>query len=763
MHDYDPQPLDTSAVQLPPELLGLTEKLARNAHDHWGRQRLNEGWKFGEARDDIRRLHPCLRRYRDLPEAEKQLDRAMALETLKAILSLGYRIHPPAPVHPPETPLPTDVAAILQRLRDSARLDLHVLLDLWRAHQPKQWRQAPELYELLGRRLDGLGELLLACDVATEGLDLAPQDVRLRQLQALALAHAGASQQAKALLTRLEQEGHANPETLGLLARTYKDLGEQTSDPKARAWNLGKAYEHYFRAYRQVGQTRDKLSWNGINAATMALLLGRHAEAVQLASESQATARIELQTCTAEGRDRYWALATLGEAALILEDWAEADRCYEEAARVGEGRFGHLKSTRRNARLLLDHFKEDRQRIDRHFRIPSVVVCSGHMIDRLGRESPRFPPALEGAVRLAIRKRLATLNAGFGYASAYNGADIVFLEEMLERTRQGTQTSGSEARTCVVLPYDAELFCQDQIDVAGPGWRDRYQRVLEQAHVVAAGKHRMEGTAPAEYANLLVLGLGSIRAQQAGADLIPLVVWDGSSGGTARVVELWRRFGHEPQRIDVLELLREAGTPVGLVAREPVEEDPPLPQPEGFETRRMAILFADAVKFSELTEVQIPRFVTDFLGMVRDLLATAAQKPVIRNTWGDGLYFVFESVRDAGNFALELSARVGSFQWEEKGLPKLLSLRIALHAGAVYRCTDPVTEQVNYVGTQVSRAARIEPITPAGQVYASEEFAAMALAEQVRDFTCEYVGQTPLAKNAGMMATYHVRQLPQPM
>ena len=49
----------------------------------------------------------------------------------------------------------------------------------------------------------------------------------------------------------------------------------------------------------------------------------------------------------------------------------------------------------------------------------------------------------------------------------------------------------------------------------------------------------------------------------------------------------------------------------------------------------------------------------------------------------------------------------------------------------------------NIVSIPVSRAARLEPKTPPGQVYASEAFAALAAIERVSDFTCEYVKNSP--------------------
>jgi len=133
------------------------------------------------------------------------------------------------------------------------------------------------------------------------------------------------------------------------------------------------------------------------------------------------------------------------------------------------------------------------------------------------------------------------------------------------------------------------------------------------------------------------------------------------------------------------------------------------------------------------------------------------RRPLLSNTWGDGLYFVFDTVRDARLFALELAGRIAATDWSAKGLPPELNLRIALHVGPVHVCMNPITARRDFMGTHVSRAARIEPVTPPGQVYASQAFAAFAAAERVGEFACEYVGLTALAKGFGTFPTYHVR------
>jgi hypothetical protein len=89
---YRPQPIKTSGIILSEDLLALGEKLAENAHDLWASQRLSDGWKPGEHRDDLNREHPNLVPYNELSDEEKDYDRIVTIETLKAIIALGYTI-----------------------------------------------------------------------------------------------------------------------------------------------------------------------------------------------------------------------------------------------------------------------------------------------------------------------------------------------------------------------------------------------------------------------------------------------------------------------------------------------------------------------------------------------------------------------------------------------------------------------------------------------------------------------------------------------
>lgn len=91
-NSYTPQPVDTTDVTLPEELNALAEDIAKNVHEVWSAGRINDGWTYGEQRNDAEKKHPCLVPYEELSESEKEYDRRTSQETLKLIVKLGYKI-----------------------------------------------------------------------------------------------------------------------------------------------------------------------------------------------------------------------------------------------------------------------------------------------------------------------------------------------------------------------------------------------------------------------------------------------------------------------------------------------------------------------------------------------------------------------------------------------------------------------------------------------------------------------------------------------
>ncbi len=727
---YKPKPVETSWVELPPELQSLMEQLAEHNHDLWARSRMREGWSRGAERDDTGKRHPDLVPYQELSESEKDYDRQTAAEVLKAVVAMGFTISRRG----------SPAFATSARGVDSTPQPAKPGLDF-------------EQCRLRAKNLLDEGEPLLAYDLVQEALALA-DDLRLRQLKGLALARSGAIERANKVFQALHNEGHEDGETLGPLARTHKDLANLASKEADQRAQLEQAYKYYERGFilaSQCGHADDAI-YTGINSATIALLLGRREHAQEIAHYLRTLCQREIAK---EGEDgAYWNYATLGEAALILGNWKEAEKEYAHAAEIAGTGYAKISSTRRQARLLLAHLGEDTTWLDRTLAVPPIVVFAGHMIDRPGRKTPRFPPSLERVVAHEIRTCIDRLRPAAAYASAACGADIVFLEAMLAR--------GGEVH--VILPFRPDEFRRYSVEILpDPDWGRRFDYVLDKAKTVtSASDDRASGSTDTFlYTNLIQTGMADLHARTLETQLIPLTVWDGRGGdgrgGTASIIEHWLSRDYSVERIDLASLARDQGIEIAPSATPRTRgRSSETKDAQNFPHTLKAMLFADAVGYSKLSENQIPIFVDEFLGAVAQLIDRTSHVPILKETIGDGLYFVFSSVRDAGHFALELSDLVRDTDWVARGLPSTLDLRVGLHCGPVYECVDPVTGQEKFTGPHTSRTARIEPITPPGQVYASQAFAAVAAATGINDLKFDYVGQTALAKKYGSFPLYHV-------
>ncbi len=607
-------------------------------------------------------------------------------------------------------------------------------------------------------RLLQAGEPLMAYNAVQQGLSLYPNLIRLRQLEGLSLARSGALRRANKVLRRLYDEGVADGETLGILARTHKDLGLAALRAEVRERHLAAAFRIYDFAYRNAmesGRAADAY-YNGVNAAALALLRGQPDRARAIALEVQELCSALAEADPAAPED-YWLRATLAESGLILGDIEAAGREYAAAARIAGRRYGDLSRTRQQARLILEALGQDTGWLEAALAIPPVLLFSGHMMDKADRAQPRFPAELEAEVAARIRAVVDSFKPAAAYGSAACGADILCLEAVAD--------AGGELH--IVLPFPAEDFRRVCVAFPGPDWGQRFDRLLQTAasvHVIS--DHFATGSESTfEYANLVLTGLGKLRARMLETSAAGLAVWDGHPGdgpvGTASMIRTWER--HHVATTVVSMPASPAGQGALVEAAPAEDESPRVPPPPrsaprpGFTHEMKAMLFADAVGYSKLTEDQIPAFIEQFLGDIARLRLDSPDGPIHVETAGDGLYMVFEQVGAAGRFALELSRIIGGRDWRDAGLPPSMGIRIALHCGPVFCTRDPITGNPMYTGPHTSRTARIEPITPVGQVYASGAFAAVATATDVRDLRFSYIGRAQLAKKHGSLALYHVR------
>lgn len=576
------------------------------------------------------------------------------------------------------------------------------------------------------RQLEARGELLLAFDTALHGLEEHPGDLRLSHRAVLNLAKAGATANAEMEFERLGLENSDDADVAALKARIAKDHALDATG-EVRTTLLTHAADLYEQLYR-----RSHDYYPGVNVASLRLLAGQIMDAESIAREV-----LEIcQASTGNEGDDYYLPASEAEAALVLGDISTARQALERAANAGSD-LAARAATRRQLRMICKARNIGDDVLD-PLASPTVINYTGHMIAAAGIQG-RFPATQEDQVAKQIAVRLEKHRVGFGYGPLASGGDILFAEALLAR--------GAELH--VVLPFARDEFIEISVAPAGSNWVTRFESCMQRAaSITYATEDRYLGHDWVfAYGSFVAMGLAVLRARFLDADVLQMAVWDGieteGMAGTGFDVRTWRNAGR------ALEVITPAPD-----AKSSATSKPTTPVVGG-QRELKAMLFGDVRGFSKLTESQIPAFVSHLLGAIGEVLARYGDRVLYRNTWGDGLFVVLSDAPVAAQCALELQAAMAMIDLESHGLPDTLALRLGGHFGPVFETTDPVLHLTNYFGAHVSRTARIEPVTPPGEVYVTEQFAAR-LALEPNAYACDYVGQIPAAKSYGTMRMYHL-------
>lgn len=582
-----------------------------------------------------------------------------------------------------------------------------------------------------------------ACDAFREASSQFADDAGLLYLGALAHARAGATHEAHPLLERAA-EATSDPalltEILSLRGRLWKDGFERTRLPRLAE----RARREYLAAYAIAHD-----AFPGINAATLALLQGDAEAARELAQAILRT--LDARTSAPNA----WDQATAGEARLLLGELDRAATHYAAAWEQAAQDAGSVASMRRQLNLLARVLPDARALLPL-LPVPDVVAFAGHMIDAPDRAAPRFPAALEAAVAAALRSRLESMRSPILYTSAACGADLICIEQ--------AQACGAEVN--VVLPFDRDDFVRTSVAPGGEGWPARFEAALARAArvIMATEEGHLGDDALFDHAARLVDGLALLRATQLATVPSLLCVIDpaagGDVGGTQASFDRWRRRDGIVHAIDLRALRGAAAVDAPSSAAEAPAAAPAMPTVPATRAQRSikTMLFADFAGYSRLHDAYAPLFQSQFLAIGAAQIEAASVKPLEAKTWGDGLYLVFDSEVAAAEFALGFLERMLAVDWTATRLPSSSQIRVALHAGPVFRAFDPVMGRESFFGANVTRAARIEPVTPPGMIYASEAFAAILAAEGDDRCALEYVGRLPLAKGYGASRLYRLER-----
>lgn len=647
-----------------------------------------------------------------------------------------------------------------------------------------QWIQAdPELASRFTARALEKEEFLLVCDAAREilrywereGAGHRAELLRVRMHYAAALTRLGFVADASRRLEpcvipafRPAPGRRLKAEMLRQLGDIQREAAHLAPDRATHTQAIEAALRFYRHALELEPDSLDALLW-----VSMTTLYLSGAQAARR-SDALAGARQLLKLAAAredvEGR-RFATTRARAEAYALLGKIDEAAAAYSELQSAEDTTISALAEARYRTRFLADAVDQPRDFLKHGFPPLQLIVFAGHLPDRPG-QSPRFPAARIDEVREGLRAKLAEMHAHIGIASAAAGADLLFLDEL--QARPGSLFH-------VVLPWSEDEFRHTSIrpyepNETGSFWEPLFDKAIDGATSVRelGELYSPGGTLGWQYTAEVTAGLTLHTARVLRLDVQPLALWDRHPGrgpvGTEAFVQFWReQLGEDPVIVE-MPPLATATPPRGSQGSVRRAERSTLHQ------EVKTLLFADIVGYSKFREQVIPEFISCFLERVSQLAATSRHAPQSLDTWGDAIYAVFDFAVDAGNFALELTAMIHSNreEWLQKGLyweepagenelaavKRPLNIRVGLHTGPVFLHYNPVDRRLGFTGAHVNRTARIEPVTQPGEVFASEEFAALveldaairrhsgdpATAERA-GFVCEYAGSMALAKD----------------
>lgn len=572
------------------------------------------------------------------------------------------------------------------------------------------------------KRLESAGDYLQAYDRARQAIKASPGDVRLRYLAVRSLARSGATRQASELYRQFDLGRHDDIDCLALHGRLEKDLALGLAG-EARTRRLRKTAEIYEQVHRRLGGY-----YPAINAATLYLLAGERRRAEGYAKEALAYCARDAE----KGElDDYYRVASEAEAHLVLGETLEAMRALHKLASISRDDLAARAGTRRQLRLILD-FENWNDSILDPLTPPEVIHFTGHRIGSGG-----IAASAESSMARGIAAALAQGRIGVAYGSLAAGADLIFAEECLRR----------KIELHLVFPFGIEEFKAVAVRPAGREWAARFDAAVPGAASVtfATESDYLGDESLFAYCGELAMGKAILRGRYIDAKVAQIAAWDGrpAESGVAADVARWRTGGHTSRIVAVDAAVRDR-TPDATAPRR-IRELRPL-------------MFGDTVGFSRLKDGMLRQYRKIFFGSIAETLKSYGDDVLSANSWGDAIYLVMAEASRAARCAIDMQETLGAVDFTAHGFDRPLKLRMSLHYGPVFPGADELTGANTYFGKEVTFAARMEPVTPPGEVYATEELASQLALSGEAAVAADYVGTVELAKQYGTAPMYLLRR-----
>ncbi len=525
----------------------------------------------------------------------------------------------------------------------------------------------------------------------------------------LTLLRAGALEQAEKEYTRQGLDRDTSSEDMMALGGRILKARALEHSGSERVRLALQAAEKYAAAHARFGGT-----FSGINTASLYLVGG---EIEQARSTALSVQNVLQSNSPKPGADAYYNMATAAEACLILGEHARAEQILADAIPLDPHNYDAHASTIRQFEMILAATRQPHDWLN-PFRPPKSLHFAGHLFGLKDGRNPLDSTAIYGLEK-AVDDMLEGDRFGAAFGALAAGSDIIIAERLLEH--------GIELHA--VQPCPDALFGDISLSPFGSDWQARFDVCINKAASVRFVSHDTTvcDDLTTAFASETAMGLAVLRADMLATTAEQLLVWDRKPttgpSGTARDARLWRAAGRH-SHIVPFPFERTA------VAKTTIAD------PKNNRSLK-AMIFADVKGFGQLSELQVPLFVEHVLAPLADVCGAADTSLSHSNTWGDGLFLVFDSVAAAAATAVNLQAAFQNIDLPATGLPNNLALRVGGHYGPVHSLNDPVLGQTGIFGREVTVAARIEPITAPGSIFVSEPFAcALALADQF-NFRCE--------------------------
>jgi len=657
------------------------------------------------------------------------------------------------------------------------------------------------------------GDLLRAFDIAWSGVKAFDQNLPLKYQAVLALARTGAHRGAEALYKRWHLNQQSDEDYQALAGRLVKDQallarGEQRAALARRAAQI---YESVWR--------RTQGYYPAINAATLYLLGKRPEPAQRLARivlDSLATPTAGNPT------DVYYEVASIAEAELILGHLDSLRQTLQQAARLRGDDWQLGSTTRNQLLLLCDSLSLPDDLLDplqppacahfcghiigkddQHPRFPAAQEA------RVRRQMEQL--IAEHNIRFGFGSAAAGADLMFAEALLDAGGEIhlVLPFEQQEFVQTSVASAGpgwlSRFERCIGAAQAGDTLFQATLG----GYQQDNSLFTYASHIAMGNAHLHAAKLGSRLLQVAVWDGIAPEPESVAGTGSDIECWRRHGGDTLVIDSLDPR--RPPRRLRARSTITtHFGTPIhptrlrctkGCIQRvcaplralpdgrldapksaviieraltavdsdeqggdagsnrnaRPNAADAPDTGPLPNRHLR-AFLFGDIQGFTRLREEQLPIFQAKVMGAFAAVLDEFADQLLYRNTWGDALYVVFTEVGDAADCAVRLQEILATLPLAQLQLPEGLSLRIGMHYGPVYEDRDQVLRETVCYGTEVSRAARIEPVTPPGEIYATEAFAAALAFDAGERFCADYVGRVQTAKNYGEFRMYHIRR-----